>query len=145
MKNKRLIPGAWHHVYSITQDGGVLFYRISDRLCFYTIISVCARRFRMVVLGLSLMFTHFHMMLRAVDIAHLRAFVGTVTSIFTRVINSDRNRTVPLGLFSFMSEAGSDPKLQLAASTVSILPMIVLFLLARRYIVNGVARGGLKG
>ena len=63
----------------------------------------------------------------------------------TLVINSDRNRTVPLGLFSFMSEAGSDPKLQLAASTVSILPMIVLFLLARRYIVNGVARGGLKG
>ena len=61
------------------------------------------------------------------------------------VINSDRNRTVPLGLFSFMSEAGSDPKLQLAASTVSILPMVVLFLFARRYIVNGVARGGLKG
>lgn len=63
----------------------------------------------------------------------------------TLVINSDRNRTVPLGLFSFMSEAGSDPKLQLAASTVSILPMVILFLFARRYIVNGVARGGLKG
>ena len=63
----------------------------------------------------------------------------------TLVINSDWNRTVPLGLFSFMSEAGSDPKLQLAASTVSILPMVILFLFARRYIVNGVARGGLKG
>ena len=63
----------------------------------------------------------------------------------TLVINSDKNRTVPLGLFSFMSEAGSDPKLQLAASTVSILPMVILFLFARRYIVNGVARGGLKG
>ncbi len=63
----------------------------------------------------------------------------------TLVINSDKNRTVPLGLFSFMSEAGSDPKLQLAASTVSILPMVILFLCARKYIVNGVARGGLKG
>lgn len=63
----------------------------------------------------------------------------------TLVINSDRNRTVPLGLFSFMSEAGADPKLQLAASTVSVLPMVILFLFARRYIVNGVARGGLKG
>ena len=92
MRNKRLIPGAWHHIYSITQDGGVLFYRISDRLCFYTIVSVCARRFRMIVLGLSLMFTHFHMMLRAVDLAHLRAFVGAVLSIFTRVINADRKR-----------------------------------------------------
>lgn len=93
MRNKRLIPGAWHHIYSITQDGGVLFYRISDRLCFYTIVSVCARRFKMIVLGLSLMFTHFHMMLRAVDLAHLRAFVGTVISIFTRVINADRGRS----------------------------------------------------
>ena len=90
MRNKRLIPGAWHHIYSITQDGGVLFYRISDRLCFFTIVSVCARRFKMIVLGLSLMFTHFHMMLRAVDLAHLRAFVGTVISIFTRVVNADR-------------------------------------------------------
>ncbi|MBR0164927.1 MAG: carbohydrate ABC transporter permease [Lachnospiraceae bacterium] len=63
----------------------------------------------------------------------------------TLVITSNRYRTVQLGLFTFMSEAGSDTKLQLAASTVSILPMIVLFLFARRYIVNGVARGGLKG
>ena len=93
MRNKRIIPGAWHHVYSITQDGGVLFYRISDRLSFYTIISVCARRYNIVILGLSLMFTHFHMMLRAVDIAHLRAFVGNVLSIFTRVINADRKRS----------------------------------------------------
>lgn len=61
------------------------------------------------------------------------------------VINSDKNRTVPFGLFAFVSEAGSDPKLQLAAATLSVLPMIVLFLFARRYIVNGVARGGLKG
>ena len=61
------------------------------------------------------------------------------------VINSDKYRTIPLGLFAFMTEGGSDPKLQLAASTVSVLPMIILFLFARKYIVNGVARGGLKG
>ncbi|MBR2824722.1 MAG: carbohydrate ABC transporter permease [Solobacterium sp.] len=61
------------------------------------------------------------------------------------VINSDRNRTIPLGIFSFVSEAGSDPKLQLAAATISILPMVILFLFARKYIVSGVARGGVKG
>ncbi|NLZ19860.1 MAG: hypothetical protein GXY24_06315 [Bacteroidales bacterium] len=93
MRSKRIMRGAWHHVYSITKDGGVLFYRISDRLCFYTIVSVCARRFNMIVLGLCLMFTHFHMMLRAVDLAHLRAFFGTVLSIFTRVVNADRRRS----------------------------------------------------
>ena len=63
----------------------------------------------------------------------------------TLVITSNKYRTVQLGLFTFMSEAGSDTKLQLAASTVSILPMIILFLFAWKYIVNGVARGGLKG
>ena len=61
------------------------------------------------------------------------------------VINSDKNRTIPLGIFAFVSEAGSDPKLQLAAATISVLPMIVLFLFARKYIVSGVARGGVKG
>lgn len=61
------------------------------------------------------------------------------------VINSDRYRTVPFGLFAFMSDAGSDTQLQLAAATLCVLPMIILFLFARKYIVNGVARGGIKG
>ena len=61
------------------------------------------------------------------------------------VIISDKNRTIPLGIFAFVSEAGSDPKLQLAAATISVLPMIILFLFARKYIVSGVARGGVKG
>lgn len=61
------------------------------------------------------------------------------------VINSDRFRTVPFGLFAFMSDAGSDTQMQLAAATLTVLPMIILFLFARRNIVNGVARGGIKG
>lgn len=61
------------------------------------------------------------------------------------VINSDRFRTVPFGLFAFMSDAGSDTQKQLAAATLTVLPMIILFLFARKYIVNGVARGGIKG
>lgn len=60
-------------------------------------------------------------------------------------INSDSLRTLPIGLYVFMTEGGSDFKLQMAAATFTILPMIVLFLLARKYIVSGVARGGLKG
>jgi len=61
------------------------------------------------------------------------------------VINSDKFRTVPFGLFAFMSDAGSDTHLQLAAATLCVLPMIILFLFARKNIVNGVARGGIKG
>lgn len=61
------------------------------------------------------------------------------------VIDSDLNRTLPIGLYAFMTEGGSDTKLMMAASTVTVLPMIILFLFARKYIVNGVARGGIKG
>ena len=61
------------------------------------------------------------------------------------VMQTDRNRTLPWGLQVFTTEAGSNPELQMAASTVVILPMILLFLFARKYIVGGVARGGLKG
>jgi len=60
-------------------------------------------------------------------------------------IYSDANRTVPLGLAKFMTDAGSNPQLQLAAAAVCVMPMILLFILCRKYIVNGVARGGIKG
>ncbi|MGN0997393.1 MAG: carbohydrate ABC transporter permease [Candidatus Ventricola sp.] len=61
------------------------------------------------------------------------------------VISSDKNRTLPWGLQVFTTEAGSHPELLMAASTVVVLPVIILFLFARKYIVRGVARGGLKG
>lgn len=61
------------------------------------------------------------------------------------VISSDKNRTLPWGLRVFTTEAGSYPELLMAASTVVVLPVILLFLFARKYIVRGVARGGLKG
>ncbi len=61
------------------------------------------------------------------------------------VIITDANRTLPWGLQAFTTEAGSNPEQQMAASTVVVLPMIILFLFARKYIVGGVARGGLKG
>ena len=61
------------------------------------------------------------------------------------VISSDKNRTLPWGLQVFTTEAGSYPELLMAASTVVVLPVIILFLFARKYIVRGVARGGIKG
>ena len=61
------------------------------------------------------------------------------------VISSDKNRTLPWGLQVFTTEAGSYPELLMAASTVVVVPVIILFLFARKYIVRGVARGGLKG
>lgn len=61
------------------------------------------------------------------------------------VVNSKVNRTLPLGLYAFVTEAGTHFELMMAASTLIVLPAIILFLFARKYIVQGVARGGLKG
>ncbi|MDR0396631.1 MAG: carbohydrate ABC transporter permease [Oscillospiraceae bacterium] len=61
------------------------------------------------------------------------------------VIKTTANRTLPFGLYAFTTESGSNPELMMAASTVVVLPMIILFLFARKSIVNGVARGGMKG
>lgn len=61
------------------------------------------------------------------------------------IIETTPNRTLPFGLQVFTTEAGSQPNLLMAASTVVVLPVIILFLFARKSIVRGVTRGGLKG
>ncbi len=61
------------------------------------------------------------------------------------VINSRANRTLPLGLYAFITEAGTHFELLMAASTMIVVPVIILFLVTRKSIINGVARGGLKG
>lgn len=61
------------------------------------------------------------------------------------VINSRINRTLPLGLYAFITDGGVRYERLMAASTVVIIPMVILFLFARKSIVKGVARGGLKG
>lgn len=59
--------------------------------------------------------------------------------------NNDSMRTLPVGLTSFSTETGIHYELLMAASTMIVLPMIVLFLILQKYVVNGVARVGIKG
>ncbi|NLZ75211.1 MAG: carbohydrate ABC transporter permease [Erysipelotrichia bacterium] len=61
------------------------------------------------------------------------------------VINSTENRTLPFGLFAFTNETGIRYERLMAGATIVVLPMIILFLFARKSIVTGVSRGGLKG
>lgn len=61
------------------------------------------------------------------------------------VINSSVNRTLPLGLFAFITEGGVRYERLMAAATVVVVPMILLFLATGKRIVSGVATGGLKG
>lgn len=61
------------------------------------------------------------------------------------VTNSVEMRTLPVGLTSFTTEAGTIYELLMAASTMVILPMVLLFFFTQKYIVAGVARAGIKG
>jgi multiple sugar transport system permease protein len=61
------------------------------------------------------------------------------------VINNPDLMTLPLGLSSMSSRFVTDWNLLLAGATISILPIIALFLFAQRYVLQGVAMSGLKG
>jgi multiple sugar transport system permease protein len=53
--------------------------------------------------------------------------------------------TISLGLKSFLSMYGSQWQLLMAASTLSVLPLLVLYFFAQRYFIEGLTMGGLKG
>jgi len=61
------------------------------------------------------------------------------------VTNTSRMRVISYGLVAFQSESGSDFPLMMAASVFTVGPMIILYLIARKKIIEGIALGGLKG
>ncbi len=61
------------------------------------------------------------------------------------VTNSKDMRTLPVGLTSFSTEAGTIYELLMAGSTMIILPMIILYLFLQKYIIEGISRSGIKG
>jgi len=76
--------------------------------------------------------------------------LGTITSWNSflwpmLVTNVPESRTLPFGLYAFMHESGIRYERLMAGATIVVLPMIILFLFARKSIVSGVARGGIKG
>ena len=76
----------------------------------------------------------------------LNALYSWNSFVWPLYVTSDaRSRTLPYGLQVFTTEAASLNELLMAASTIVVLPMIILFIIARKYIVNGVSTGGLKG
>jgi multiple sugar transport system permease protein len=61
------------------------------------------------------------------------------------VTNTPEMRTLPVGLAVFTTEAGSHYHLLMAAATMIILPMIILYIVLQKYIIEGVATSGIKG
>lgn len=61
------------------------------------------------------------------------------------VTNTNAKRTLPVGLKVFTSEGGTDFHLLMAATTIIIIPMVLLFIVTRKYIVSGLTKGAVKG
>ena len=61
------------------------------------------------------------------------------------VTSSESMRPVQLGLSVFLTEAGTDYQLLMAAATFTMVPIVVLYLLAQRQFIEGIAAGGVKG
>lgn len=61
------------------------------------------------------------------------------------VTNSENMRTLPVALSSFNSEFGTDYHLLMAAAVMIMVPMIIIYIIMQKYIIDGVSKGGLKG
>jgi multiple sugar transport system permease protein len=61
------------------------------------------------------------------------------------VLNSPRKYTLPIGLTVFNSEVSTDYGATMAAAAVAVIPVMVVFFVFQRHIVEGVALTGLKG
>jgi multiple sugar transport system permease protein len=74
-------------------------------------------------------------------------FMGSWNDLFGPLIflNSTRLQTMPIALALFKGEYFTQTNLMMAAATLTILPPLVLFLLAQKYFVQGITMSGLKG
>lgn len=61
------------------------------------------------------------------------------------VTNTKEMRLLSNGLSSFATESGTSVQLQMAASTIAILPILILYLIFRKQIIRGVVKSGVKG
>ncbi len=77
----------------------------------------------------------------------LFSFLGNWNNFLGPLIflNTDSNFTVPLIINSFRTAYGTNWGLLMAAACVAIIPPLLLYLLAQRFFVQGVALSGLRG
>lgn len=61
------------------------------------------------------------------------------------VTNSLEMRTLPVGLSAFQGQHGVQWNLLMAASVISVLPVLVVYILAQRWIVQGITLSGMGG
>lgn len=93
----------------------------------------------------------FPMSITSVSALAIFAFMGSWNNyIWPLVILSDKNNfTLPLGLTLYLAQQGMGVKISwntiMAATTMSILPIVVFFIAAQDFFIGGMTTGGIKG
>ena len=60
-------------------------------------------------------------------------------------IQSDSQKTLPLGLTNFILQFGSEWGSLMAAATITIIPVSIFLVFTQKYIVQGLTAGAIKG
>ncbi len=60
-------------------------------------------------------------------------------------LTSERLRTIQIGLASFRTQYGSEYGLIMAGTVCALIPMLLIFAVGQKYLVEGIAFSGLKG
>lgn len=102
---RKLPPDTFEHIYTRSIDQFVIFYSMEDRLVYYTIFAVLAKRYKITVLALALMFDHIHHLIRALTKELYGIFVGVTTSTFAMAYNRDIGRKGPLFVKAYGNSA----------------------------------------
>jgi multiple sugar transport system permease protein len=74
-------------------------------------------------------------------------FMGNYQSFFWPLVmlKSVDKYTLPIGLLFFDSTRGQSTHLMMAGVTMSVLPMVVLFIIMQKHMVKGIQMGAVKG
>jgi multiple sugar transport system permease protein len=75
------------------------------------------------------------------------SFVATWNDYMGPMIyfNSEKIKTIPLGIRMFLGQYSTEYGLIMAASVVALVPVAIVFLAFQRFFVEGIATTGLKG
>ena len=119
MKKRRFVQGEANHIYQRTVSGFNIFYEIEDYLVYYTIFSVMAIKYDVMVYGLCLMIDHVHSLCTFGSKSSFSGFMSNVTSLFVREYNGEHRRCGHL----FCENFGSAPKpgMKLLRTAISYL------------------------
>lgn len=77
------------HIYQMSKGRNVLFYTRQDYLVLFTVISVCAKKHGIRLLGLAIMYNHLHILIEECEPLSVSRFVADYSIKFAKLYNGE--------------------------------------------------------